>query len=337
MKRRISIGVCLLFGLSVLAFEVGGRGIAEEALPDASVVAYWAHRPPNPPVPPRISEVTLTGIIYDLQPAGLTITAGKTSRSKNQKQWIVLAPSDTTALTIHGTATLDFMRTGQIVEFSSQIVSDEKGVNKAKAEKVADKIDELTIVFRKGGAAARNKGGTKDAAAKPGVAARIAAPKPAADPETILMSSDDSDSKADDSGKPAATHETVANGAKRKIVGRIERCDAKNLMVTCGQRTLHVDLAEVPTIHVELSNLKLVQDGKDASKSRIEGKGASGHLAPVMVSDLIGSKIVVEGTAVETKSSRQCTAKSIEITLAKPLSGKKSASTEAKKTVAEKW
>jgi fructose-specific phosphotransferase system component IIB len=130
-----------------------------------------------------------------------------------------------------------------------------------------------------------------------------------------------------------AKHEAVAG--KTKIVGRIERCDGKSLTVTRGQQTIHVDLADIPTINVELSDLKLVQDSKDSSKNRVEGKGASGHAVSILVSDLVGAKIVVQGTAAETKSKRQCMAKSIEVTLAKPLTSKKSTSSEAKKTMPE--
>ena len=283
-----------------------------------------------------ISGVTLFGVINDVQPTGLTIKAGRKSNAKNQTQWFVFAHSDTTEFTIQGTATPDYLRKGQIVEFSGQIVGNEKGADKAKEEKLADKLDELTIVARKGGAAGHNKGGAKDAAAKPGVAARIAAPKAGADPDTILIAPDDAGAKADDSGKPAAKQEAAANGAKKKIVGRIEKCDAKSLTVTCGQRTIHVDLADEPTIHVQVSDVKLILDSKDGSKSRLESKDTGGHLVPVPASDLIGAKIVVDGTAVLTKSSRRCAAERIEVTLAKPLTGKKSASPDAKKTVAEK-
>ncbi len=114
--------------------------------------------------------------------------------------------------------------------------------------------------------------------------------------------------------------------------------EKKSLTVTCGQRTIHVDLADIPTINVEifLSDVKLVPDTKDKSKSRIEGNGVSGHLVPIITGDLDGAKIVVHGTGSESKQGNQCAAKSIEVTLAKPLTGnKKPASSEAKKTAAE--
>ena len=58
----------------------------------------------------------------------------------------------------------------------------------------------------------------------------------------------------------------------------------------------------------------------------------------MMASDLVGAKIVVHGTAAESKQGNQCMAKSIEVTLAKPLTGSKKSTScrSAKKTAAEK-
>jgi hypothetical protein len=77
----------------------------------------------------------------------------------------------------------------------------------------------------------------------------------------------------------------------------------------------------------------VVQNG---SKIEFQGAGGSGRLVTVTAGDMVGSKIVVGGTAAESKSGNQCMAKTIEITLATPLTGKKTASSEAKKTAAEK-
>ena len=197
-----------------------------------------------------------------------------------------------------------------------------KRTDKVKEEKVADKVAELTIISRRGGTSLAKKSGANDHAVDPGIGARIQVPQSEIDPEIISILPDDSESKVDNGGKPAAKHK-AAVGPKTKIVGRIERCDTKSLTVTCGQSTIHVDLADIPTIYVDLSDPKLVHD---STKIRVEGTGASGHMVTMLASDLVGSKIVVRGTAVETKSSRQCAAKSIEVTLTKPLTGKRSVS-----------
>jgi hypothetical protein len=127
--------MCFLLGLSACAFEVAQRVIAGQPLPDASLVAYAGSRKPKPPAQPKISDVTLTGIISDVQPNGLPIDASKTGKSKNQTQWFVILQADTEG-TIFGTATFDYLRKGQTIEFSGRIVSNEK---------VEDKVKEMTI------------------------------------------------------------------------------------------------------------------------------------------------------------------------------------------------
>ncbi len=147
----------------------------------------------------------------------------------------------------------------------------------------------------------------------------------------MTVPDDDPKAKAGDGdAKPKA----VAGGPKTKILGKIAACDEKSLTVTSGQRTIHIDLADIPTINVELSDPKLVQDSKDKTKYKIEGKSASGHLVPMASSDLVGSKIVVHGTGAETKTERKCLARSIEVTLMAPLTGTKPSSA-VKKTAAD--
>ncbi len=159
MKHHSAIGMYFLIAVSVVTLNVAAERVAaSEPLPDASVLAYRSTpRQPKPPTPPKISEVTLTGVVNDVAPKGLTIKAGKTSASKDQKQWLVFAQSDSTEFTIRGTATLDYLRKGQTIEFGAQIAADEKVAKKADEEKVADKLDMLTIVSRKGGLAQPQK------------------------------------------------------------------------------------------------------------------------------------------------------------------------------------
>jgi len=137
------------------------------------------------------------------------------------------------------------------------------------------------------------------------------------------------DPKTGDGGKP----EVATGGPKTKIVGRIATRNQNSLTLTCGERTIHADLADMPTIHVEISNPKVVQKG---SKVEIQGPGGSGHLVSLTPNDLIGSKIIVRGTGAESKSGNECVARNIEITLAAPLTGKKPTSDGTKKFLAEK-
>ena len=83
----------------------------------------------------------MTGVIDSVSANGLTIKASKTSKSKDQKQWLVGA-SETTDFTIRGTATPDYLRNGQMVEFSGQVVTTEKSADKAKEDKPGDKAKE---------------------------------------------------------------------------------------------------------------------------------------------------------------------------------------------------
>lgn len=168
----------------------------------------------------------------------------------------------------------------------------EKVGGKANEEKVGGKVDELTIVSRKGAVPRPKKGDAKD-------------------------------------------HEAAALDERpnEKILARIASHDEKSLTLTVGQRTIHVDLADTPTINVDLAlfHSKPVLDAKDASKSRIEGKAANGMMFKLPTDNLVGSKIVARGTGVESQAGNQCAANSIEITLAKPLTGNKAARPPAKK------
>ena len=270
MKRRIVLGTSLLLGLALSSLDAAQSGITGEPLPDASLVAY-SNRPKMPPKL-KISDVTLTGVIVDAQPSGLTIKGGKSSRARDQKQWLVLSQAGSTSVTIHGMATLDYLRHGQIIEFSGQIVDNTK---------VADKVKELTIVANKKGLASlHNSSAAKDHPVDPAIASRTGASKRDAESESIVALADEP--KAGDDDKP----EAAAAGPKTKIAGRIAAHDEKTLTVTVGERTIHVELADMPTIHVELSDPKMVKIG---SKFEIQGVGASGRLVTLTPSDLLGS------------------------------------------------
>jgi len=310
MERSRTIGACLLLGLAVSVLDAARCGIACEPLPNDSLMAYRSH--PQPPAPPKISDVTLTGVVVAAQSSELAIKAGKTSKAKKQKPWFVAIQAGSTEVAIHGMATLDYLRHGQIVEFSGQIVQNET---------VAEKVQELTIVAGKRGKPSLAKGGATDHGADPGVGGRIQVPKSEADPEILELADDP---KVDGGDNPKA----VSRGPKTKIVGRIEARHEKSLTVTCGERTIHVELADMPTIHVEIVNPNMIQDGL---KVKIQGATASGRLVTLTSDDLVGSKIVVRGAGAESKLGNRCMAKSVEITLAMPLTGKKPGSAAAKK------
>src|SRR5271157_2339124 len=157
MERRSLLEICLLLGLSISAFEVAESAIASEPLPDASVVAYKGSKAPKQPAQPKPSPVTLTGVIETVKANGLTIKAGKTGASKNQQEWLVFAQSDSTTFTIRGTATPDYLRKGQTVEFNGQLDADEKNADKATDAKSADKATDATDADKAKEAKAANK------------------------------------------------------------------------------------------------------------------------------------------------------------------------------------
>jgi hypothetical protein len=331
MKPPSNFVVCSLWVLLFSALDISDRVTASERMPDASLIAYRARRPnlnaANPPL--KYFDVALTGVIDAFRANGLMIKAGKTSRAKDQKEWLAIVQSGRTEITIHAVATLDYVRHGQTVEFNGRIVTHE--TDKGKEEKVAERVKELTIVARKAGASVTKNAAAKDTtvhATDPGITDdRIKAPKSDTEAESTLTPPDDSQAVNGDK------NDALAGGPQAKIVGRIESHDDKSLTVTCGQRTIHVDLAEIPTINVELFDARVTPDSsKDPAKSKIEGTGISGRLVPMDASDLIGAKIVVRGLGAESKSGNQCLAKTIVVTLAKPLVGKKSISSARKPT-----
>lgn len=335
MNKRSAIRIGFLLGLfAVWGFEAIGYAAAGEPLPDASWLAVRGRGRPQKQQQPKVSsDMTLTGVIDNVLPTGLVVKEDKSKRGKgqkDQKEWLVVAQSGSTEFTIRGTATLDYLRKGQTVEFVGRTVP---GEDKAKGEKLDGKLKELTIVSRKGGSSLLNKDAAKHHAAAPGLG-RIEAPKEDTDLGVNPAEGGDA-APADKKGGKAAKPEPVAAGPQGKLTGRIAAHDEKSITVTVGARTIHIDLVEIPTINVELSDPKLVPDAKDSSKSRIEGKGSNGHLVAITAGELKGAKIVAHGSAVQSKSGNECMANSILVTLATPLTGKKPTS-ESKKTALDK-
>jgi hypothetical protein len=289
MKARFSIVSGLILGLTLADCLLGTAVRADESLPDASVVAFANHksgkRSSGPKqTPPKVSEVTLTGVVDAVQANGLAIKAGKSTKGKDQKTWLVM-PGQNVEVTIDGTATVDYLKKGQIVQFEGQVLNNEE---------VAGKLNELTVLDKKSSAALTAKVAARDHVKEVagGGGGRIAAPKEDADSDA-LIGPDDSKKKGD--AKASAKSDAAASGLKTKIVGKIESRTDKGFTVASGSRTLKVELSDSPTINVQLSDPKMVQ---------------------------VGARIVVHGTAAESKQGNQCMAKTIVVTLATPLSGK---------------
>jgi fructose-specific phosphotransferase system component IIB len=321
MKLYLAFETCLLLGLAVALIAPCLPALAGEPLPDATMLARGPSRPKQP-APPVVSDVTLTGTINVATMNGLKIKASKTSKTTNQKQWLVFSKADVTDVTIHAIATLDYVKKGQIVEFHGRLVNNEK---------LADKLKEFTIVARKSGKIKKNDLAKVDPAKDHPPAGGAAPAKAKADDDaepTIGLPEDsgttDSSTVVAKDPLPGAKSDVV--GPKTRIFGKIATFDSKTLTVTVGERTIHADLAEIPTINVEISEPQVIAETKD-SKIRIEGPGANGHLVSLKADDLVGAKIVVHGTASETKTLARCSAKDMDITLSRPLTGKKPSTT----------
>jgi hypothetical protein len=357
MERRTWIGLCLFLGLYVHPYPIAERVVAGEPLPDDTFVAYKESKPAKQPPQPKPSPIYLSGAIQSVQADGLKIKGGKTSDAKNQQEWLVYAQSESTSFTIRGTATPDYLRKGQTVEFSGQLatneqadskgdknVAEERGAVKAiepkvTEEKIVDKVAALTVFSRKVGAV--KKSSTTDHVSKtPRRGSRSESSKAAKDSQTTSAAPTESTAKAETTAKAVETPTFVTKatgpGAKSKIVGRIESSDGKSFTVTAGHQKIHAELADAPTINVELSDPTFVSDSKGGSNNMVEGTGPSGKLVSMLASELVNAKIVVRGMGLETSSDKRCAAKSIVITLATPLTGAKPTTTETKKLADQK-
>jgi hypothetical protein len=318
MKRRGTFEISLALGLALSLLGLCGPAYAGDPLPDASVLAFA--RPKKAPAPPPVpTDLTLNGTINVATGSGLKIKAGKTTKAKDQKQWLIGSNPETTEIKIHATATLDYVKKGQMVEFSGNLVNNEK---------LSDKLKEFTIVARKGGKAAKNAVAKNDAAKdRPAAAAGGANAKADADEEPSLTVPEETkagETKPAADGAAAGAKPEVA-GPKTKVFGRVASVDSKSLTVTVGEKKIHADLVEIPTVNVEISSPQVIFDPNDKTKIKaIEGPGASGHLVSLTADDLSGAKIIVHGMGAESKKlGNQCLAKDMDITLARPLTGKK--------------
>jgi hypothetical protein len=294
-----------LFCLS-LALAIAASGV------DLLLARGPARTKPQPQ--PKQEEVNLTGTIssIDVAHSEITIQAKKTSNKNDKaKPWQIFpAQNQTVAVTVNGTATLDYLHPGQILQFNG--VLDQSVIDKAALEKpVDDKADD------KADEKADAKGDDKpldDKTEAPKSEAKTAAkiaPKIAAKPndkvkgevkELSIVPRKGHNLGIGSEADKKANKEAVAaidGPTKVRIVGKIQKVDPDDnhkLTITAGSHTLDVVLSAVPTINVELNDAKLVK---------------------------VGAKVVVHGNAFELKSQNHVQADKIDITLVEPLTGKK--------------
>jgi hypothetical protein len=218
--------------------------------------------------PPQPQNITVNGTITSVSGERIHVAARRTSRP-----WVVVLQSGT-RVTVIGTAEPGYLAPGMVLQFKAEM--DEQGNPPAK-------VGEMTVVT----ASSQNPLGcfrlpadgsppAANSAVGAGTGVKHARPKPPAKPD-------------DDLGSLIAP--------EYKINGKITSIDGSRLSLRAGKRTISIELAESPTIHVLLSDASRLLPG-----SRIEAIGQG------------------------SRKAARCQADQVEVTLAKPLSGKKTAS-----------
>ena len=132
--------------------------------------------PPPPPKPPQLVPVTLDGIIESATPDEIVMVVNAPSKDKKKKpdknaprgKWIV-AFQTTTKLTVTGEAKPDYLRTGQMVQFTGSV----------EGKEVKDEVKELHVI-------SIHAGSHSSPASKPAAKlADAAAPAPEGAPDKI--------------------------------------------------------------------------------------------------------------------------------------------------------
>ncbi len=249
MKTNASLGLRLALCFSVVVITAQIVAAPFEPLPDASIVAKGGKKPSSnkqsQPKQAKPTEVTLTGTIKEILPGGggINVNAKKSPKDKSPKDWTI-APNAEARVIVKGTATVDYLRVGRIVEFTGKIRGDDT---------LDGKLKELTVVEK----VVAKKGGSANArAANQGVGGtRIEAPKEASD-----VAEDDPTEKPLDA-KAAPKGDPTVIGPEKSIAGKIVKCSDKEISVASAGRIIVVQLADMPTINVLLNNPKLVQVG----------------------------------------------------------------------------
>ena len=273
--------------------------------------------------PPQqwVHNVTLHGVVSTLDSRGLTITATKNGADQD---WLILAPSDSTQLTIRATATritcARARRSNSAAESSTV-----KSLPRRAKRNGCREGQRVTIVCRKGKSLAVKRAGARDLEAHASGGSGAKARKPDADSETASTESDDdSKTKPDKGDKPKA----AAAGPKIKIAGEIASADDKGLTVFWGgARSTSIwptHRRSRSSSHIRNSS-QTVRRSKSRARGRADTRSRCGQR-------LVGAKVIVQGKGLENLSGNQCTAKASILPSRKPLKGDEVRSRTAKNT-----
>jgi hypothetical protein len=199
----------------------------------------------------KTDPVSIDGTIERITPTMIQAVDGK-----DQKSWIV-ASQRTTKILVKGSATLDFLKPGMIVEFHGQ--PDAKGV-------IKDKISDLTIVT------------------------------PATEVVPAAGEGGSGKTKPAGKEKPAAKEKpTEPAGGSGSMVGQIRARHNRSLSIHVGNKLTQIELTEDPKINVAVDNAawatrgdKIVVKGKMVHGN--PGFCEADEVTITLVEPLIGSK-----------------------------------------------
>jgi hypothetical protein len=236
--------------------------------------------------PPAMQPTEIEGTVESTARGGLVVV------DKNNQSWQVFVPMFA-KVHVTGTATADFLQTGQIVEFKAEL--DERGA-------IVNSVDELTIITL---SEEKQPGLFPAETAKVGEDVGGFGATPGADISGA-------------GGKPAKRTGTAAGkGAKAgamqpgtyRVVGRLV-IHGDKLSVRAGNRgTVPFELGETPTIAVDFADYSVAAKGDKVSIKAIKGPSRSGvtlaqatEVKIELAESLVGVK--KKGTAAKSESKR---------------------------------
>jgi hypothetical protein len=206
----------------------------------------------------KIQDVTLDGVVESVDGGEMKILATKSGRGKKKEasktEWLV-APQQGLNVHVLGSATVDYLRSGTVVQFSATLGSDGKPVDKiTRMSVIAPSKDHPLGVFDGSGIQPSDPGVGGD-----GV--NSAPKKQDDDADRLLMGA----------------------AGQSRIVGKITSCTADTMIVSAGAKSIKCELSTVPTIDVALSDPTLIQPG---DKVIVRGKGRRGKVNQCMASNV---------------------------------------------------